>query len=161
MFKEETGKSYRVSNSEFILNGDTDLTDNSPDGTKNSWRLYGKCDGYVDEGIIEVKSRQEHTVMRDEPYPQELIQVQTYLHLLASELCYFVQYKDTTKVIKVCEVQKDDTMWEEQLRPGLQTFVRDLQRLLSRDPQHNKFKLYVLLEKKRNEGRTKSHWSKK
>lgn len=148
MFKEQTNKTIH-STQIYFFDG-MDLSRSAyDDGHPNSWRIRGECDGIVDDGIIEVKTRQPSTPLRDEPDVHERVQIQTYLHMTERDLCYFVQYRHSPLECKVTKVKRNEGWWSSHIRPRISNFVTSVHRLLSKDPKHSKYKMYILYSRHR------------
>jgi len=117
-----------------------------PEGPSNYWKLYGKLDGRIDrDTLIEVKTRMYG--LGDHIPIQDALQMQTYMQMFDALKCVHLEFHPESGKLRDRTVLRNQAQWERTIKPGITTFVRDLQALLSRDPRYNAHKLFILRAK--------------
>lgn len=100
-----------IGENNYVVMGRVDRIEERPDGSRV---------------LVEIKNRTKSLYKK--VYPTEMIQVQTYLHMLDLEKAKLIeQFNDQ---IYVNEVNRDRDMWTNQIVPGLEVFCNDLNKVL-------------------------------
>lgn len=117
-----------------------------PEGEPNGWKLYGKLDGRIDKDtLVEVKTRMYG--LGDHIPIQDTLQMQTYMEMFDALKCIHLEFHPESGRLRDRTVLRNQAQWDREIYPGIQAFVKDLHRLLSRDPIYNAHKLHILRTK--------------
>lgn len=117
-----------------------------PEGEPNGWKLYGKLDGRIDKDtLVEVKTRMYG--LGDHIPIQDTLQMQTYMEMFDALKCIHLEFHPESGRLRDRTVLRNQAQWDREIYPGIQAFVKDLHRLLSRDPTYNAYKLHILRTK--------------
>lgn len=115
-----------------------------PCGVPNHWRLKGVLDGRLDKDtIIEVKTRR-YGIKESIPI-QDMYQIQTYIEMFNVQKCVHIEYHDTSGTLRERTVMRDKSVWEKEIQPGIEMFVKNIQMLLTKNPIFNYYKTFIIL----------------
>lgn len=115
-----------------------------PCGISNRWRLKGVLDGKLDDDtIIEVKTRRYN--IKDVIPAQDMYQIQTYMEMFNAQKCVHIEYHEPSRTVHERIIMRDTHMWETEIRPGIEKFVKNIHMLLTNNPKFNYYKLFISL----------------
>lgn len=116
---------------------------------EGKWRIMTKTDAMVTDEktgkqiVVDAKNRRRKiNVDSDDISNSDFYQIQAYMHIRNVDEGMIVEADDYGNSRQVLR-KRSDHVWKEIVK-GLDTFTDDVHRLLSKDPAHNRFKLWVL-----------------
>lgn len=116
---------------------------------EGKWRIMTKTDAIVTDEItgkqivVDAKNRRRKIdVDADDISNSDFYQIQAYMHIRDVDEGMIVEADDYGNSREIRR-KRSDHIWNE-IETGLDKFADDIHRLLSKDPQHNRFKLWIL-----------------
>ena len=99
-----------IGDNQYVVTGKIDRIEEHPDGSKT---------------LVEIKNRTKALFRR--VYPSEMIQIQTYLHMLDLDNAKLIEQFNSE--INTMKVERDRDMWNNEIAPSLEVFCNDLDRV--------------------------------